>query len=1469
MYKIRLSPYHKIFYNEWKLDPFSNKYNIVFDQTLSHNLDIQRLQKALYRFISDYIILNSHILHDNDELYWVKNSYINNLEFFADGYTKKQIYDYVSAPFDLEKSPLYRFGLFKEANSCYRFIVVLHHILIDGMAFDNFITDISTYYNNPNHVTVYSLEQQIQKIVSTVNKFCINLANSTSQNQQFWHNSLLDTYAADIRFARLYSYSQVTKDHLNHVKELRFHFDKNKLVQLEYVRDKYGLSPYFYGQMILAILLFKYTSQEKFVISYPVNIKTRENLIFGAEINTNIFPYILNNETTISDLIQQINSSKTDIHKHYMYPITNIIEGKNKNLLDVLFAQTNLKHSPLTFTNVEIISINNEFNIDLPTKLLFEQELSEGNLNYRVRFNELEIDEFILKQFITHYKKLFASVLNDLNRNITDRLSNSYSVLDKAEYKKIVYTFNKTNRSYSKDKTIQQLFEEQTAKTPDNIAIICENIQLSYRELNNKSNQLAHYLRQTYKTNGDDLIALCLDRDENMIISILAVLKAGGAYVPIDPDYPDKRIFYILEDTCTKIIITNNYYSRRICILAKQVNSFHYFNPKMVVSIDSKYILNKLTKCQISNPNVNITSNNLAYVMYTSGTTGQPKGVMIEHTNITNFILKNTHLTIKNSVMLSCSNYTFDGYIFDSLFSLLTMGTFILLHKDTILDIKKIKECIKTYNINSAFITTALFNEYAKYGKKNPFLLLKRVLFGGEQANLNIINQFLENTRKPSLFHVYGTTETSVFATFYECTINNLKIIPIGNKLNDKTCYILDSNLNVLPIGSIGELYIGGNGTARGYLNLPQLTNKKFIPNPFQTNQEKEQNINGILYKTGDLVRFLPDGNIEFIGRKDSQVKIRGFRIELKEIENTLMSYSGIKQVIILLKTNIKDDLDKYLTAYYLAENKLEEQLLQAYLSLLLPEYMLPRYFVFIKEIPLTVNGKIDYLALPQPQNISNDINYLSPRNNLEVLICKTYANILKVPQQQIGINQDFFKLGGNSILAIRLVAKLQQNFKISVNEVFKLRTPAKIAEIALFVKDNLKHRLNQVKLMYKKLDNYSIEDNKTSSIKKQQYWQLINQISFKKQFKSINNVLLTGTTGHLGCNILKQLLSETKYTIYLLVRANSVKHAYNRVNNKYQMYFDDNLDAYKNRIVIFPADLEKSNLDLSRVKYQKLIDNIDSIIHTAALVKHYGNYEEFNSANVTATINLLDLAKQTNLKDFHYISTIGIFMEGYVPDYTYYTFTENDNGDNLQSRNNFYTETKYRGELSVLKYRNYGVKSNIYRVGNLAMNSENYRNQENIKNNAFFHRVKTILNVGIMPKEISSTEISPVNCTALAIVKLFNQEQLSNNCYHVFNPYKVDLFEIFAKNKKNIIQVSLDNFINEILKYLEDSDNSEVIELFMLHQGWLQDIDPHHLTKIDVLSDKTNDILNTLGFYWPHVTYTMLSDFINQCYTE
>ena len=585
--------------------------------------------------------------------------------------------------------------------------------------------------------------------------------------------------------------------------------------------------------------------------------------------------------------------------------------------------------------------------------------------------------------------------------------------------------------------TVQGLFEGWAERFPDAVAVVYEDKELTYGILNEKANQLASYLISQHDVRPDTLVALCVDKSEQMLIGILGILKAGGAYVPIDPSYPEERIRYILGDTKTKVVLSTKARKQRLETIGYSAD---------ILAMDGEEFQKQLSLHPITNPEIDIKNTNLAYVIYTSGTTGHPKGVMIEHKSVVNYtenLLGRGLISSEDAVDFS-TNIGFDLTVTTTI-GALCLGAKVVVYGGLLEDLEAYKQHLIQNRISVVKLTPGYFELFVDDLSKTQIM---KVILGGEKLSPSLLKKLTTVNDGIRIYDEYGPTETTVGAyriQVHPASESTQKIV-----YDNYTLYVVDSNLALLPMGAIGELYIGGEGLARGYLNRSDLTAEKFIVNPFQTIEEKNQNKNARLYKTGDLVCWRENGILEYRGRNDSQVKIRGYRIELSEIEAALVEHGDVHQAVVA--TYLKHDSNAKIVAYIVpGDFSPSEVELKEFLEKKLPSYMVPQFMVFLNKLPLTTNGKVDRNALPDPEFTCVD-TYVEPRNEIEIQVCSLWAEVLGLSVDKIGIRDDFFKLGGDSIVSIQLVSKLRQKLGIHVNvkDIFDYKTIERLFDAVL-----------------------------------------------------------------------------------------------------------------------------------------------------------------------------------------------------------------------------------------------------------------------------------------------------------------------------------------------------------------------------------------------------------------------------------
>ena len=1028
-----------------------------------------------------------------------------------------------------------------------------------------------------------------------------------------------------------------------------------------------GVTPYMLLLSVYYILLSKYSSQEDIVVGSPIvgrNIAELYNLI-GMFVNTLAMRANIDSNLSFKDFLSYIKNMCLNNYKYQDYPFDELVDklkiqrDTSRNpLFDVMFIYQNNGNATADFGDIKTEYFTPDTKIskfDLSLEVIPENDI----LNLSFEYSTALFNKQFIEDLSKHYSNILTSCLDNLNVKISN-----ICMLSEAEKNKILYDFNNTKTDYPKDKTIAELFEEQAKKTPNNTAVVFGMQKLTYKELNEKANSLAYYLRENgIETNN--LVGVMVNRSLEMIIGMLAVLKAGGAYIPIDPTYPKDRIEYMLKNSNSKILLTQEH-----------LHDITDFKNCVYIDLsnDSIYSLPN------DNPNHTNTPEDLAYVIYTSGSTGLPKGVMLKQKNIVNFvygIMKEFGFTYKDTIV-SITTFSFDIFVLESLLPILNGLKTVITSEEEQTDIKMFNELCKKNNV-TIFQTTPSRLQ-AMLAKENSFDFIKKlkyILIGGEPFPPALLKQ-LQESSKARIYNMYGPTETAVWSSLKDLT--NADKINIGKAISNTQLYILDKFNNPLPVGVPGELFIAGDGVCKGYYNNLELTQKVFLNNPFVPNE--------LMYKTGDLCMLLPNGEVEYLERVDNQIKIRGLRIELGEIESKILDYNGIEKVCVIKQTINNRD---FISAYFTASKRINPSSLKKYLSNYLPKYMIPSYFTVLEKFPYTPNGKIDKKALKLPEEVlsnSREAEYIAPRTDLEKQFCAIWEQILNV--SPIGITDNFFELGGDSILAMNLNLELKSiTDTISYADIFKFPTIAELVKKSKSADEDY-----DFKYMEKNYDKYT--DLLNSNI------QVPNKNTLK--YQNCGNVLITGATGFLGMHVLESFINKEKGKAYCIVRSEPGLTAGAKLHQKLNYYFGNKYDKLiGKRIFALTGDICKTGFGLNQEDLSTISNDVDVVINTAARVAHYGNYYEFYNINVKSVQYAVDFCKSFNKKLYH-ISTLSVSGEAFDTSIannkqnTPTLFREN----NLyigQSLENVYVRSKFEAECLVLDSIIDGLDAYILRV--------------------------------------------------------------------------------------------------------------------------------------------------------------------------
>lgn len=1396
----------KRMYLLYNMDKESTNYNMPGYFELPYTIDIQTLVSAVKELVKRHESLRTtfHIV-DGEIMQRIHTKWdgvleIKEIESKELEFEKKAFIK----PFDLEKLFPIRFVLLKVKNGNSLLMMDIHHIICDGISYGVLLKDFSAIYSNaelqPSKIRYIDYSAWQAKMFTS---------DKVKKQENYW----ISRFEGEIPVLDLpYDFKRPSIQSFSGERH-KFRISEALSSQLQGLCEKHGITMYMLLLSAFNVLLYKYTAQEDIVVGSPVSGRNHADVerIVGMFVNTLTMRNSPLGDREFEDFLKEVKKNCLDAFANQDYQFEELVnklkvkrDVSRSPIFDVIFSMQNIPEVILSLERKHFPFKPLEFNIS-KFELTLEARMKWKELEFEFEYCSDLFKESTIIRMAGHFKKLLESIASNQKSKLYE-----LNMVSPEEKELLIKEVNNTHMEYPCNRTFHSLFKEQVLKMPNNIAVRFRDNYISYKQLDLASDNLARHLYKIGAGKGS-IICIMLKPSIEMVIGMLGILKCGAAFLPIDFKYPSERISYMLEDSKAIVLITTNEFA-----------DIGGFKGKVIKFEDCDNLGEDNYTCMDIMDSS--TGSSCAYVIYTSGSTGKPKGTLIKHSSLVNLCFWHNKVfkINENDRTTKYAGFGFDASVWEVFPYLLKGAALYIIDEDIKLDVYKLNEFFEDNSITVSFLPTQICEQFTYLENKS----LRILLAGGDK-----LKAFKKQNYK--LYNNYGPTENTVVTTFFPVE-QEMYNIPIGKPISNTRVYILNKYNQIQPLGIFGELCISGEGLFLEYLNLQEETDKKLVNNPFEKNTK--------MYRTGDLARWLPNGNIEFGGRIDQQVKLRGIRIEIGEIEYALKSIEGIKDAVVTIKVS-KNECKK-LVGYYISELKVDIEHIKSKLSKSLPEYMIPSELIGVEHIPINQNGKVDYKALP---DVKFDIEeyVVPPKTMIQKLLANIWEEIIG---ESVGdINKSFFELGGDSIGCMKATAELySKGFNVSVQDFYTLKTISAIS-------DKLEEEKPESKIYTEKANKIEVCNWKGDVD--------LNSIRISGSMSYPRALLLTGATGFLGIHILIYILKNTSMDVFCIVRGESHESCKAKLFSILKFYQSGELNhQMKDRIKILKGDISLELFGLSNKKYSELASKIGAIIHTAAIVKHFGDYKEFENINVHGTINIIKFAEKFNKKLAH-VSTISVSGTHLKYDSKNNVFTENDFYIGQNYDENVYVKSKFEAENEIFSAIKRGANVYLFRVGNLTGRFSDGVFQKNIRENRFYNVLRTLILSEVIPisfKEIKF-EFTPIDLCSKALVGLFFEASLNGGVFHLYNDKKLEFDRFIDLMKRNNISLNLVEpllFLDRI-KEIEESGRYSNLLTGVINE--FTEVSNLNRKQIIGKSEITKTYLRQIGFEWPKLSETYL----------
>jgi amino acid adenylation domain-containing protein/non-ribosomal peptide synthase protein (TIGR01720 family)/FkbM family methyltransferase len=1008
----------------WFLDqlvPDNPFYNVPGGVRLEGRLDFEVLERVINEIVRRHEVLRTRIEVEGGEPVQVIDEWeprrlevedLTSLSEEERGEEVKRITrGEAETRFDLSRGPLLKIKVLKLEEEQQVVLFTMHHIVCDAWSMRVLVREVLMHYEAMSEGKKSPLpELEIQYADYAVWQRAYLAGGVLEREVGYWKEQLKDAATLELPTDRA---RPVVPSYRGGDEKIELGKDVRE--GLRKLSQREGMTLFMVLMAAFKVVLMRHSGEEDVSVGTAIANRNRREVegLIGFFVNTLVMRTDLSGNPSFWELMKREREVALGAYAHQEVPFEKLVEEINPErdlsrspLFQVMMTLHNARREESDPEAKKVKGIEGEIRVvqfDLTLVLTDYGDGIAGGLEYSRDLYDGET----IRRVIRHYERVLETVVRDAGQRIGE-----IELMSESEREQVVVKWNETAQAYPRDRTIHELFEEQVEQRPEAVAVVYEEQEMSYQELNRRANRLAHYLRGL-GVGPEVLVGICVERSVEMVVGLLGILKAGGAYLPLDPSYPAERLRSMLEDGEPLAVMTQE---RFLGVLPE-------FSGE-IICLDQDWLLAE-GQSEENSP-IHVGGENLAYVIYTSGSTGRPKGICITHRAINRLVVNTDYVSLDSSSKVGqAANYSFDAATFEIWGPLLAGGTVIGIKKEDALSVVELGRQLQALQINTLFVTTALFNELARLVPES-LSNLETLLFGGEAVEPKWVEEVLENGSPERLLHVYGPTESTTFATWQEVdrVEKEARSVPIGRPIANTEAYLLDGRFEPVPAGVTGEIYLGGDGLARGYLGRREQTAERFVPHPFRESGMR-------LYRTGDLGRRDADGSIEFLGRMDWQVKVRGHRIELQEIEAVLSEHRSVRQCIVVASED--EGRGKRLLAYVVGETEVTAPSLKRYVRERLPEYMVPEAILVLEEMPLTANGKIDRGKLPGGLHLGRQVEeeYVEARTPIEELAVGIYEEVLRL--DRVGIRDNFFEIGGHSLLAMQVISRVRDTFRVEI----------------------------------------------------------------------------------------------------------------------------------------------------------------------------------------------------------------------------------------------------------------------------------------------------------------------------------------------------------------------------------------------------------------------------------------------------